>query len=153
MLLTSALLCNKDLMGAYNRFYPYSILLAWEHDDPNQCSRNPRMCDFTNLNLSPLCDVTAGDPAGEATLWGEAASATYHDLGLKPDYVENILGATRQFYINQDRMDRELLSGILEVRRENCLGFPYFLSRPDHSGIMHLRGTFPFSTSTSETPQ
>ena len=77
------------------------------------------MCDFTNLNLSPLCDVTAGDPAGEATLWGEAASATYHDLGLKPDYVENILGATRQFYINQDRMDRELLSSIVEVRQDS----------------------------------
>lgn len=40
MLLTSALLCNKDLMGAYNRFYRYSILLAWEHDDPNHCQRS-----------------------------------------------------------------------------------------------------------------
>ena len=31
-----------------------------------------------------------------------------------------------QFYINQDRMDRELLSGILEVRRENCKDFHIF---------------------------
>ena len=35
--------------------------------------------------------------------------------GLGPSYVENILGHTRQFYINQDRRDRELLSSIVKV--------------------------------------
>ena len=76
------------------------------------------MCDSTNLNLSPLCDITAENTASQATLWGEAAMATYYNRGLKPGYVENILGPTRQFYINQDRVDRELLSSIVEVRQE-----------------------------------
>ena len=76
------------------------------------------MCDSTNLNLSPLCDITAENSASQATLWGQAASATYLDRGLKPDYVENIVGPTREFYINQDRRDRELLSSILEVSQE-----------------------------------
>ena len=78
------------------------------------------MCDSTNLNLSPLCDVTAANTESQATLWGQAASDTYHSLGLKPDYVENIVGPTRQFYINQDRRDRELLSSIVEVSQESC---------------------------------
>ena len=77
------------------------------------------MCDSTNLNLSPLCDITADTTASQATLWGQAATATYLNMGLKPDYVENILGPTRQFYINQDRMDRELLSSIVEVRQDS----------------------------------
>ena len=81
------------------------------------------MCDSTNLNLSPLCDITAENSASQATLWGQAATATYLNRGLKPDYVENILGPTRQFYINQDRSDRELLSSIVEVRQERCHHF------------------------------
>ena len=113
------------------------------------------MCNSTNLNLSPLCDVTAANTESQATLWGQAASDTYHSLGLKPDYVEKIVGPTREFYINQDRRDRELLSSILEVRQKSSPPhlLPYFLSRPDQWAIMLLRGTFPFSTSTSETPQ
>ena len=91
------------------------------------------MCDSTNLNLSPLCDITTDTTASQATLWGQAATATYLNMGLKPDYVENILGPTREFYINQDRRDRELLSSIVEVRQEMCQHFYFEIFLPDQS--------------------
>ena len=112
------------------------------------------MCDSTNLNLSPLCDLLATNTWSEATLWGEAAAATYHGRGLELSYVENILGHTRQFYINQDRRDRELLSSIVKVPSISISWFYLdILFRPELTAIMLSRGTFPFSTFTSETPQ
>ena len=51
----------------------------------------------------------------QATAWGDAARDTYpHDQ--LPDYMEKIPGPIRQFYINRHRMQRELLTGLIEVR-------------------------------------
>ena len=91
-----------------------------------------RECDSTNLNLSPLCDLMAANPGSQPTLWGKAAAATYQGRGLEPSYVENILGHTRQFYINQDRRDRELLSSIVEVTSLLTFHFDIFFC-PDQS--------------------
>jgi len=69
-------------------------------------------CDSTNLNLSPLCDILNKNNDIEATIWGDAAKATY-DPENTPDYVHKILGPMRKYYINDARADRELLQSLV----------------------------------------
>lgn len=50
----------------------------------------------------------------QATLWGDAARLSY-DPANTPDYVETILGPMRQYYVNQHRSNKELLSANVQV--------------------------------------
>ena len=77
-----------------------------------------RPCDSTNLNVSPLCDITDPQAASQVTAWGQAARDTYSQLDTMPGYVDIIQGPTRQFYINMDRMQSELLTSLIEVRNK-----------------------------------
>ena len=60
----------------------------------------------------------------QATLWGDAARLSY-DPANTPDYVETILGPMRQYYVSQQRSDKELLSANVQVTRDNILCEPY----------------------------
>ena len=54
----------------------------------------------------------------QATLWGDAARLSY-DPANTPDYVQTILGPMRQYYVSQQRSDKELLSANVQVTRDN----------------------------------
>ena len=54
----------------------------------------------------------------QATLWGDAARLSY-DPANTPDYVQTILGPMRQYYVSQQRSDKELLSANVQVTRVN----------------------------------
>ena len=54
----------------------------------------------------------------QATLWGDAARLSY-DPANTPDYVQTILGPMRQYYVSQQRSDKELLSANVQVTWDN----------------------------------
>ena len=47
-------------------------------------------------------------------MWGQAAKRSY-DPSNTPDYVKNILGPMRKYYISEDRAEMELLSSNVKV--------------------------------------
>ena len=51
----------------------------------------------------------------QATFWGDAAKNSY-DPSNTPDYIRNIQGPRRKYYINEKRAEVELLSSNIEVR-------------------------------------
>ena len=47
-------------------------------------------------------------------MWGGAARRTYNSNNT-PEYVSNILGPRRKYYINERRAENELISSNVEV--------------------------------------
>lgn len=50
----------------------------------------------------------------QATFWGDAVKNSY-DPSNTPDYIRNIQGPRRKYYINEKRAEVELLSSNIEV--------------------------------------
>ena len=100
--------------------------------------------------MSPLCFIMDSFTTTQATAWGDAVRDTYLQDEL-PDYVRNILGPIRQFYINSDREERELLTGLVEVRSVSNINISHLLHSKDQPDTTPLKRTFLSSTFTSET--
>ena len=47
-------------------------------------------------------------------MWGEAARNTYNQSNI-PEYVKNIVGPMRKYYINDKRATKELLAANVQV--------------------------------------
>ena len=47
-------------------------------------------------------------------MWGEAARNTYNQSNI-PEYVKNILGPMRKYYISEKRAAKELLAANVQV--------------------------------------
>ena len=82
-------------------------------------------------------------------MWGQAAKRSY-DPSNTPDYVKNILGPMRKYYISEDRAEMELLSSNVQVIW--CKKFVFHTNdhRKDPMDTMPLRRTLQLSTFTLE---
>ena len=48
-------------------------------------------------------------------MWGGAVRRTYNSNNNTPEYVSNILGPRRKYYVNERRAEKELISSNVEV--------------------------------------
>lgn len=69
------------------------------------------MCDSTNLNMSPLCDM---ENHQDPKKWALDVKTLY-PAGDRPDYVRYLDTPTRSRYYTQERRDEELLKTLTKV--------------------------------------
>ena len=78
-----------------------------------------RLCDSTDLNVSPLCDML--NPI-HPSKWADQVTNQYPaDTDNAPPYIQSFKSPTRLRYSTEDRKNKELLSTLTKV-------FEYFCS-------------------------
>ena len=69
------------------------------------------MCDSTNLNISPLCDMGNHQYPKK---WALDVQKLYPE-GERPDYIRYLDTPVRSKYFTQERKDEELLKTLTKV--------------------------------------
>ena len=88
-------------------------------------------------------------------MWGGAVRRTYNSNNT-PEYVSNILGPRRKYYVSERRAEKELISSNVEVI---LIGFPcpgpedmQNNCRQDQVDMMHLKRTLQLSVFSLAMP-